>query len=71
MAERNVTIETIAAIEKAAAEDCKDLVLSDQKDRARLAIWIFNNFVDGDLAQRAARRDTRRPHTIIGVEPKP
>lgn len=54
---RNATLEVIVAIEIALDNECKDMQMNEPKDRARLAWWIHENFIDGDFQGRAVRRE--------------
>lgn len=71
MSQRNVTIETLTSIEKALADECGALCMDDAKDRAHMAWWINQNFVEGDFAQRVARREVKKgPAPLKGSESK-
>lgn len=71
MPQRNLTIESITAIEKAIGDQCNKMVMEDPKHRARMAIWIYDNFVEGDFVQRVEKRDhVKRPRSLQTVEPK-
>lgn len=56
---KNKSIEAITGIEMAIQQECADLSMADDNDRAQMSIWIYNNFCLGDYRENLHKRILR------------
>ena len=63
MMEKNITLETIGAIDRAIERSHGACKVSDPKERARLAWWIWENFVDKDFVAQSKSLNEKVPTT--------